>query len=64
MEDVLSALTQRLPNRTSSDKAKGLGEAVLSDNGKITAQYLYPHLEKFFKPTILLLLKQVHLQRD
>lgn len=56
MEDVLSALTQRLPNRTYHQiKAKGLGEAVLSDNGKITAQYLYPHLEKFFKPNDIII---------
>lgn len=56
MEDVLSALTQRLPNRTYHQiKAKGLGETVLSDNGKITAQYLYPHLEKFFKPNDIII---------
>ncbi|MBG5950238.1 alpha-keto acid decarboxylase family protein [Proteus terrae] len=56
MEDVLSALTQRLPNRTYHQiKAKGLGKAVLSDNSKITAQYLYPHLEKFFKPNDIII---------
>ncbi|WP_109850555.1 thiamine pyrophosphate-dependent enzyme [Proteus sp. CA142267] len=56
MEDVLSALTERLPNKTYHQiKAKGLGKAVLSDNGKITAQYLYPHLEKFFKPNDIII---------
>lgn len=56
MEDVLSALTQRLSHKTYHQiKAKGLGEAVLSDNSKITAQYLYPHLEKFFKPNDIII---------
>ena len=56
MEDVLSALTQRLPKRSYHQiKAKGLGEAMLADNGKITAQYLYPHLEKFFKPNDIII---------
>ncbi|HEJ9639823.1 TPA: alpha-keto acid decarboxylase family protein [Proteus mirabilis] len=56
MTDILSELTQRLPNKTYHKiTAKGLGEAVASDNDKITAQYLYPRLEKFFKPNDIII---------
>lgn len=56
MEDILSELTKRLPNKTYHQiKVKGLGEAILSDNGKVTAQYLYPRLEKFFRPNDIII---------
>ncbi|EKL10238.1 thiamine pyrophosphate enzyme, C-terminal TPP binding domain protein, partial [Vibrio cholerae HC-17A1] len=56
MTDILSELTQRLPNKTYHKiTAKGLGEAVTSDNNKITAQYLYPRLEQFFKPNDIII---------
>lgn len=56
MEDILSELTKRLPNkRYHQIKAKGLEDAILSDNGEITAQYLYPRLEKFFKPNDIII---------
>lgn len=56
MEDVLSALTKQLPYKKYHQiKAKGLSNSVLSDNGEITAQYLYPRLEKFFKPNDIII---------
>ncbi|WP_311747983.1 alpha-keto acid decarboxylase family protein [Proteus penneri] len=56
MEDILFELTKRLPNKTYHQiKAKGLEDAILSDNGEITAQYLYPRLEKFFKPNDIII---------
>ncbi|WP_193014352.1 MULTISPECIES: alpha-keto acid decarboxylase family protein [Gammaproteobacteria] len=56
MEDILSELTKRLPNKTYHQiKAKGLGDAIFSNNGEITAQYLYPRLEKFFKPNDIII---------
>lgn len=51
MEDVLSKLTEALPYKKYPQiKAKGLGDTVLSEKNNITAQYLYPRLEQFFKP--------------
>ncbi|CRL59223.1 alpha-keto acid decarboxylase family protein [Proteus penneri] len=56
MEDILFELTKRLPNKTYHQiKAKGLEDTILSDNGEITAQYLYPRLEKFFKPNDIII---------
>lgn len=56
MEDILSELTKRLPNKTYHQiKARGLDKPVISDNGKITAQYLYPRLERFFKPNDIII---------
>ncbi|QPN89354.1 alpha-keto acid decarboxylase family protein [Proteus vulgaris] len=56
MEDVLSALTKQLPYKKYHQiKAKGLNNAVLSEHGEITAQYLYPRLEKFFKPNDIII---------
>lgn len=56
MEDVLSRLEATLPYKTYKQiKAEGLGEPLLSDKGEITAQYLYPRLEKFIKPNDIII---------
>ncbi|MEQ4923739.1 alpha-keto acid decarboxylase family protein [Proteus hauseri] len=56
MEDVLSRLETALPYKTYKQiKAEGLGEPLLSDKGEITAQYLYPRLEKFIKPNDIII---------
>ncbi|QAV24305.1 alpha-keto acid decarboxylase family protein [Proteus hauseri] len=56
MEDVLSRLELILPYKNYNlIKVEGLGEPILSDKGEITAQYLYPCLEKFFQPNDIII---------
>jgi indolepyruvate decarboxylase len=52
MKDVLTALAKRLPKRSDvkGPKPKGLGEPKGAANDKISAEYLYPRLQKFLKP--------------
>lgn len=56
MEDVLSKLEEALPYKNYNHiQAESLGEPILSDSKKITAQYLYPRLEKLFKPNDIII---------
>ncbi|EKT65573.1 alpha-keto acid decarboxylase family protein [Providencia burhodogranariea] len=49
MQDVLSELKQQVPTLNYHGlKAQGLGPLFPSQNGKITAEYLYPRFEKMF----------------
>jgi indolepyruvate decarboxylase len=52
MKDVLLQLAQRLPKRSdiAGPKVSGLGEPRGTQNGNITAEYLYPRWERFLKP--------------
>ena len=50
MKEVLDKLQTLVPSlKHQGIAAQGLGEPRQGDNGQITAQYLYPRLEKMFK---------------
>ncbi|MFW0929761.1 MAG: thiamine pyrophosphate-dependent enzyme [Providencia rettgeri] len=50
MKDVLSELKRLAPSLNHRGiTAQGLGEPIQNQQGKITAAYLYPRLEKMFK---------------
>nr|ELR5111900.1 alpha-keto acid decarboxylase family protein [Providencia stuartii] len=50
MKDILEQLKQHAPSlQHQGIKAEGLGEPIQGDDGKITATYLYPRLEKMFR---------------